>query len=290
MKSKCLTFLLLILVSSCKFVKPFFVKNEKKENRKEKRVERKEEKKGPPLKLDTTDVVKKDSLHIPAYDTLLARTIIKYRNIEYKNFQMKAKMHYEAADQKQNFTVNFRIKKNEVIWASISGFGLEVARAVITPDSVRAVDKFNKKVYLYTYKDLQKLVNVDVDFATLQDIIIGNAFSVNGAITNIIELADISTFFIKGSDFVNQLAFNKSDTTLKQIQLQTMRPISSSSILVNFSDYKIEENHKLSTLREYHIQDVKGAATLSMEINKFEFDKEVEFPFKVPSNYKLQKN
>lgn len=52
----------------------------------------------------------------------------------------------------------------------------------------------------------------------------------------------------------------------------------------------MEENHKLSTLREYHIQDVKGAATLSMEINKFEFDKEVEFPFKVPSNYKLQKN
>lgn len=89
---------------------------------------------------------------------------------------MKAKMHYEAADQKQNFTVNFRIKKNEVIWASISGFGLEVARAIITPDSVKAVDKFNKKVYLYTYKDLQKLVNVDVDFATLQDIIIGNAF------------------------------------------------------------------------------------------------------------------
>ncbi len=290
MRSKIFYLMVFVFLSSCKFVKPFFVKNEKKEDRKEKRVERKEEKKGVQVKTDTTNVVKKDSLHIATYDTLLARAIIKYRNIGYKNFQMKAKMHYEAAEQKQNFTVNFRIKKNEVIWASISGFGLEVARAIITPDSVKAIDKFNKKLYLYTYKDLQKLVNVDVDFSTLQDIIIGNAFSVNGQITNIIELADISTFFIKGSDFVNQLAFHKADTTLKQIQLQTMRPVSSSSILVNFSNYQIEENRKLSTVREYYIQDVKGAAALSMEISKFEFDKEVDFPFKVPANFKLQKN
>jgi hypothetical protein len=282
--------LISFLFAGCKFVKPFFIKNEKKENRKEKRVEKKEEKKTTALKSDSTVVVKKDTLHIPTYDTVLARKIIEYRKVDYKNLQMKAKMHYESDDQKQNFTANFRLKKNEVIWASISGFGLEVARAIITPDSVKALDKFNKRVYLYTFKDLQKLINIDVDFGTLQDIIVGNAIAVDGKIVDIKELLGISTFFIKGADFVNQLTYNKSDSTLKQIQLQTMRPVSSSSILVNMSNYKREEKFILSTLREYHIQDVKGAAELSMDISKFEFDQEIDFPFKVPPNYKQQKN
>jgi hypothetical protein len=79
--------------------------------------------------------------------------------------QLKAKMHYESAEQKQNFTVNFRLSKNEIIWASLQvPIVGEVARAYITPDSVKAIDKFNKRVYLYSFKDLQKLINIDVDF------------------------------------------------------------------------------------------------------------------------------
>lgn len=279
---------IMTIFTGCKFVKPFFIKNEKKEERKEKREEKKEVKKDKNVKSDSAIIVKKDTLHISSFDTVLARKIIGYRNIEYKNLQLKAKMHYESADQKQNFTVNFRLKKNEVIWASISGFGLEVARALITPDSVRAIDKFNKRVYLYTFKDLQKLINIDVDFNTLQQIIIGNAIAVDGKIADIKELAGISTFFIKGADYTNQLSYNKFDSTLKQIQVQTMRPVSSSSILINLTNYKQEEKYKLYTYREYHIQDVKGAAQLIMDINKFEFDQEIDFPFKVPANYKFK--
>jgi hypothetical protein len=129
-------------------------------------------------------------------------------------------------------------------------------------------------------------VNIDVDFNTLQDIIIGNAIAVDGKINEIKELAGISTFFIKGIDFVNQLSYSKSDSSLKQIQLQTMRPVSSSSILINLSNYKKEDNFTLSTYREYYIQDVKGAAELNMDINKFEFNKEIDFPFRVDPKFK----
>jgi hypothetical protein len=42
-------------------------------------------------------------------------------------------------------------------------------------------------------------------------------------------------------------------------------------------------------MRSYHIQDVKGAAELTMDINKFDFDQVIEFPFSIPAAYKLQK-
>ena len=57
-----------------------------------------------------------------------------------------------------------------------------------------------------------------------------------------------------------------------------------------YKELKVEDQFKMSTIRDYHIQDVKGAAYLNMEINKFEFNKEIDFPFKVQANFKLQKN
>ncbi len=276
-----------VTLSGCKLVKPFFVKNEKKEERKEKREEKKEVKKEKNIKIDSAVVVKKDSLKTPSFDTMLARNIIDSRKIKYQTLQFKAKMHYESAEQKQNFTVNFRIRKGEAIWASLQvPIVGEVARALVTPDSVKAIDKFNKRAYLYSYNDLQKLINIDVDFNTLQDIIVGNPIATEGKINDIKELAGISTFVIKGNDFTNQLSYNKGDSTLKQIQLQTMRPVSSSSVLVNLSNYRREGNYALSTYREFYIQDVKGAAELNMEINKFEFNQELDFPFKVDPKFK----
>lgn len=290
-----LMFSLMLTISSCNFVKPFFIKNKKKEARKEKRDDKKEERKEKKEEKrsdndSTIKISKIDSLTIPSYDTSLARRIIQSKKINYTTFQSKAKMHFESAEEKQNFTANFRLKKDETIWVSIQvPIVGEVARAIITPDSVKAVEKINKKIYLYSYKDIQKLINLEVDFHTLQEIIIGNAINTEGEITNIVDVANLSTVFIKGTDYVNQIAFNKIDSTIKQLQIQTTRAVSTSSILISLSQYQNDGIRTFSNSREYHIQDVKGAALLNFDINKYEFDKDLDFPFVIPKNYKLQK-
>ncbi|MBL7764466.1 MAG: DUF4292 domain-containing protein [Chitinophagaceae bacterium] len=280
---------LLLLLNSCNIVKPFFIKNKKKEARKEKRVEKKVEKDIAKGKIDSNTVVKKDSLKIPTYDTMLARRIIDIKKIKYTTYQCRAKMHFETGDDKQNFTASFRLEKNKKIWVSISGLGIEVARAIITPDSVKAIERINKKAYLYSYQDIQKLINIDLDFQTLQEIIIGNAIATQGNMHDIKELNGMSTFFIKGLDYTNQITYNQSDSSLKQIQLQTVRAVSTSSILIALNDYEMMDTRYFPVNRIYHIQDVKGAAKLSMEINKADFDKPMDFPFSIPANYKLQR-
>ncbi len=278
-------FILITSFSSCKLVRPFFVKNEKKEIRKEKREEKKSEK---IEKKPDVVVTPKDTLSLPAKDTLAARAMIEYRNLEYNTMQLKAKMHYESNDQKQNFNIHFRLKNNETIWASISAPIIgELARAIITPDSVKALDRFNKKYYLYSYRELIKLINIDVEFSTLQQIIIGNAIATDGSIKDIKTLAGMSTFVIKSTDYINQLTYNNTDSTLRLMQLQTTRPISTSSILINFYKYDVFNQYFLSTQRSYHIQDLKGASTLDMDINKYEINIPMDFPYSVPANYKF---
>lgn len=286
---------LLILLASlflggCNVFKPF-IKNLKKEERKEKRAERKAVKGNlVTVVIDSTSLVKKDSMRLLPKDTLYARHIIDFRKIQYSTFQCKAKMHFESGDQKQNFTANFRMKKGEAIWVSINAPLVgEVARAFITPDSVRAIERINKRSYLYSYRDIQKIINIEVDFNTLQELIIGNAIATEGTLTDIKELGALSTIFIKGAEYNNQLTYNKSDSTLKQLQLQTLRAVSTSSLLIAYQNYEVHQTRNFPVLRNYHIQDVKGAAELTMDINKLDFDLPMELPFSIPSNYKPQR-
>jgi hypothetical protein len=286
--------LLMILTSSCSLVKPFFIKNRKKEARKERKVEKKiaknEDKNGnkeppnPSKPIEKLDENK--GLQFSKADTQLARTLIKLRTNNYETFSSKVKMHIDIGEQKQNFTANFRLQKNKIIWASITAFGIEVARAIITPDSVKAIERFNKKAFLYGYKEIEKIINLEVDFNTLQNLIIGNAIGTDGRITDVQNLGNLSTVFIVGKEFTNQITFNKSDSTMKQIQFQTERAVSSSSLLISFLDYERNGNYLLSSKRELNVHDVKGAAQLNMEVHKFEFNAPLDFPFSIPNNYK----
>ena len=296
--------LLIVLAGSCNTIRPFFIKNKKKEERKEKRtvkkIERKEEKiikkqekvadmKIGMAKSDSTLQQKKDTLLKVGPDTAYAHRIINQKKIQYTTFQCKAKMHFESEKDKQTFIINFRIKKDSVIWASITAPIIgEVARAIITKDSVKAIERINKKQYLYSYHDIQKLINMEVDFLTLQELILGNAIAINGEITEIKELGNLANILIRGKDFTNQLTYLKNDSSLSQIQLQTARPASSSSLLIKMNQYQPIGLQFLPIQRQYTLLDVKGAMQLDMDINKADFDVEIDFPFTVPKNYTLQ--
>lgn len=296
--------LLIVLAGSCNTIRPFFIKNKKKEERKEKRtvkkIERKEEKiikkqekvadmKIGMAKSDSTLQQKKDTLLKVGPDTAYAHRIINQKKIQYTTFQCKAKMHFESEKDKQTFIINFRIKKDSVIWASITAPIIgEVARAIITKDSVKAIERINKKQYLYSYHDIQKLINMEVDFLTLQELILGNAIAIDGEITEIKELGNLANILIRGKDFTNQLTYLKNDSSLSQIQLQTARPASSSSLLIKMNQYQPIGMQFLPIQRQYTLLDVKGAMQLDMDINKADFDLEIDFPFTVPKNYTLQ--
>ena len=70
-----------LLMGSCNVFKPF-IKNKKKEERKEKRAERKAVRGNLiTVVVDSSSVVKKDSLRLLPSDTLFARNLIDYRKI-----------------------------------------------------------------------------------------------------------------------------------------------------------------------------------------------------------------
>lgn len=81
-----------------------------------------------------------------------------------------------TTSSKINLTINLKMKRDSAIWLSLSpGFGIEVARVLIRPDSVWAVDKFNKRYLVGSQEQLAERFNVPVDFQVLQGLFLAEA-------------------------------------------------------------------------------------------------------------------
>ncbi|NNC83278.1 MAG: DUF4292 domain-containing protein [Flavobacteriales bacterium] len=95
--------------------------------------------------------------------------------LQYDWFAAKVTTEVEMKDQKMSFKTNLRMRRDSIIWMSISpALGIEVARMIVTPDSVKFIDKWNDKYYLGTHDFIEERVNVELDFSMLQDLAIGN--------------------------------------------------------------------------------------------------------------------
>lgn len=100
---------------------------------------------------------------------------VKIQEIAFDYLVAKSKFSFQSKTQDfDNTNVNIRMKKDSLIWISVTGIGFEVARGLITKDSIVFLDKFHKEYFAFNYEQLSKKYNFDLNFALLQSIIIGN--------------------------------------------------------------------------------------------------------------------
>src|ERR1035438_3224323 len=93
---------------------------------------------------------------------------------------LNAKANVDVIRNKEsfNFSVSIRMRKDSAIWVTISpALGIEAIRVLITKDSVKLMDKVNKKYWINDFKYLNQLFHVPVTFDMIQSVIIGNYFS-----------------------------------------------------------------------------------------------------------------
>lgn len=77
-------------------------------------------------------------------------------------------------DKTNGFNVSLRGKKDSILWLSFSLMGIEGARILATPDSVKFIDRLNQKYLITDYQTISKMFQADIDFDMLQAVLVGN--------------------------------------------------------------------------------------------------------------------
>ncbi len=111
-----------------------------------------------------------------------ARTLsAEMKQKEFSFTSLSAKLDCEAHmdSSEQKFDVNLRIKRDSMIWLNITDpvLGIRVARAIITPDSVKFVNFFSNpnKCFQGDFAYISKMLNTDLDYDIIQAILVGNS-------------------------------------------------------------------------------------------------------------------
>ena len=75
-------------------------------------------------------------------------------------------------------------RKDSAIWISVTPvLGIEVARLLVTNDSVKMMNRLNSTYFTGNFKLINKLFNADIDYDMFQSFLVGNDFTYyeNGA-------------------------------------------------------------------------------------------------------------
>ena len=113
-----------------------------------------------------------------AIPNISTKQIIEKANANLFDFQWisgKISAEVNAENKKTSFNTNFRIRKDSVIWMSISpALGIEVARVIISQDTVKFINRMNNTFFEGDYKYINKMFNVDADYDMIQALLLGN--------------------------------------------------------------------------------------------------------------------
>jgi hypothetical protein len=186
------------------------------------------------------------------------------------------------------------IESDKKIWSNINFLFFNAARAIITPEGIKAVDKYNKNFIDSDFEYLNNLLNINfIDYKTLEKILLGRTFLLvsnkNSNITKNEEgyqLSSIANQKIVTNGVEREYKLNmrySNDYDLIYVKLQDVK--SDDAVEIVYDQWEsFENNLRLPQSVKIIIKGSKTSQIL-LENTKFGFTK-METPYSVPANYK----
>ncbi len=185
---------------------------------------------------------------------------------------------------------DLRIVKDKTIYLSLQAFlGIEVARLKITPDSLVAIDRFNRRYFAESFARLQELTSKGVNFYALQSLFTNKIF-LNGqeSLTH----KDIDEFDWKNKgDETHLIPKKDSNCTFvlngnRQLT-ETILTDASERFKLSwlYSDFSVIDAYDFPRQMEVNISSSKRKISSSLHFARIEFGRELNVECAIPSRY-----
>jgi hypothetical protein len=211
--------------------------------------------------------------------------LLKAKDITFNTLAIKAKANLDFAGNKNGVTMNIRMERDKQIWVSITAslLGLEVARAVITPDSIKVRNNIQstylKKPFNYAYKYTSKNVN----FKMLQAIFAGNTIpNFTTELSNVTQQNGAWTISGEEGTLAFRVLFNE---IMKENNLNDLK--SGQALKVAYGGYQQANDGLFPSSLTINSMAGTKRVNLQMDYTKVDRNIPLDFPFSVPKNYEL---
>lgn len=246
-------------------------------------------------------------------------SLITSNYLPYKTLSIKFDVRIESEDINQSVSGTLRIRKDSLIWVSITpALGIEAARLQFTPDSIMFMNRIKNEYFINSYDYFENKLQTEITFEDLQAIFTNEIFlySENDEESNEKFNADsldrdyFRKTFISSTDSNRYvLKTHRKHKIKKRIKrnktneliVETLRiaPEIFKITNVDVEDYAEKRNLKIkysdfidvntkvlpSTINVIVVAADKNFNT-QIKFNKITVDSDVSFPFKISEKYK----
>lgn len=211
--------------------------------------------------------------------------------IDFRYLTAKSKISFKSPEQDiDNANINIRVRKDSVIWLSVSKLGIEAVRGLITRDSITIIDKIHREYTVYDFPTLSKQFNFEMNFALLQALVVGNLPLPRRPAQKIKNERDYLLLRQSEGKVLVENYIGEEDRKLKKLMV-TEQP-TKNTLRLDYEDFASLNNFlfpytSLMTLDYKSKTDGQFYQTLlRIKHSKVELiDKSPGFPFTIPTNY-----
>lgn len=200
-------------------------------------------------------------------------------------YQAKASASYKDDNQNLNLDLTIMMEKDRYIWMSVTALlGIEVARIMITPDSVKIMDRLHRKCIVTDFGYIQRMSNVPLKLANLQNMIVGNT-----VFSNSVQKSEVDT--ILGVLAIYTVLGTQKQNTFYSPQFKVQRTTiaekdQSREMKIVYNRFSHSGINAYPDKIDINIRAEKNVSC-TFELSNFVFEKKREVQFAVPSSYEV---
>ncbi|GAA4456448.1 hypothetical protein GCM10023189_25740 [Nibrella saemangeumensis] len=211
--------------------------------------------------------------------------------IDFTYLTAKSKVSFKSKEQDiNNANVNLRVKKDSVIWFSVTGLGIEVARGLVTRDTITIQDKVHREYVKYDFPTLSKRFNFNLDFDLLQALIVGNLPLPKRPAQKIKNERDYLLLRQSEGKVMVENYIGEQDRKLKKLMM--VEQPTKNTLRLDYEDFTALNNFLFPYTSLLTVDYKSGSdgqfyqTLLRIQHNKVELvDKSPGFPFTIPPRY-----
>jgi len=207
-------------------------------------------------------------------------------NLDFHTFSGRAKVKLQWNDQAHDATLHVRVRRDQAIWLSVTAIlGVEVARLLITPDSVRMLNKFQGEHMAKPFAYTHRYTNPAVDFGTLQDLLLGNV-STSLLRTDNVQVAGAEDEFIvigRKGELDYQYRIN---TENRPFHFDLKEIGSDQRLETYYADFARTDGYNFPRSMALNITAEDLLLKAQLTYSRVAFNERVDMPFSIPGRYK----
>ena len=239
---------------------------------------------------------RKDLASRGAYDRMSVEQLseqFREQKQAWPSYSAKLSIHYQDKYTELNLSARIKMIKDTAIWISVSpGLGIEALRALITPDSLKVLNRLEKTYFKGGFEKTEELFHTRLDFDMLQSLFYGGAlYPPTEKYFKMVENEQLvlrthpeypikpedgDTIFIELRTGIQNLLLDEQWIA----DLQNKRELN-----ITNSVFEEFEGIHLATASETRFMDSIQSVQLSWTMTGMKKENDPSLPFKIPSKY-----